>query len=161
MKAFEDATKSGKAHAAMSAFNFIGNRWCGANNALLNKVLRGEWGFRGFVETDYYAGGFMNATEAIANGNDAMLSTNGAANAKVTDTKNPATVKALRIASHNILYTVANSGAYAKGNYKKGQSVLWNYQQTYKNYIISAIVVIVLIQILGLLIFKKKYLAKN
>lgn len=161
LKAFEDATKSGNAHAAMSAFNFIGNRWCGANNALLNKVLRGEWGFRGFVETDYYSGGFMNATEAIANGNDLMLSTNGSDSAKVTDTKNPATVKALRTASHNILYTVANSGAYAKGNYKKGQSVLWDYQKTYKNYIISAAVVIVLIQLLGLVIFKKKYLAKN
>lgn len=161
LKAFEQVVKTGKSHAVMTAFNFIGNRWCGANSALLNKVLRGEWGFRGLVNTDAYSVGFMNGTEAIANGNDMMLSTNGAMNSKVTDTKNPATVRALRTASHNILYTVANSAAYAKGNYKKGQSVLWDYQKTYKNYIITAAVVIALIQILGLVIFKKKYLTKN
>ena len=38
----------------MSAFNYIGDTWCGANEALLVDLLRTEWGFDGFVITDAY-----------------------------------------------------------------------------------------------------------
>nr|WP_263640293.1 glycoside hydrolase family 3 N-terminal domain-containing protein [Ligilactobacillus equi] len=70
LKPFEMAVKDGGATAVMSSFNFIGNRWAGANKQLLQDVLRGEWGFRGLVETDYFSGGFMKSNPAIANGND-------------------------------------------------------------------------------------------
>lgn len=47
--------------ADVSAFNYIGNTYAGGNNVLLNTVLRDEWGFKGFVLTDYFGGyGYQN-----------------------------------------------------------------------------------------------------
>ena len=104
---FEYAVKEGSATAVMSAFNRLGTTWCGARSELLQTVLRDEWGFHGMVITDYDGMSYMNVDQAIRAGNDIMLSTTGDL---PTDTSNTAK-QAMRSASHNILYTVANSVA--------------------------------------------------
>ena len=117
LKPFEMSVKEGGAQAVMSAFNYIGNTYAGGNNALLNTVLRDEWGFKGFVLTDYFGGyGYQNADQEIRNGNDSMLATTKITN-HVTD-KSATSVKAMRTAAHNILYTAANSWQYADGEPK-------------------------------------------
>ena len=124
LKAFELAVKGfkGKAMAAMSSFNWIGTEPSCANNNLLNNVLRGEWGFTGMVETDYDGSyGYMITDNCIRNGNDLMLGFNSAESNKLTD-KSATAVLAMRQASKNILYTVANSGYYADGNPAAGMS---------------------------------------
>ncbi|MDN6272141.1 MAG: beta-glucosidase, partial [Bifidobacterium crudilactis] len=114
LKPFEMSVKEGGAQAAMSAFNYIGPVYAGANPALLNTVLRDEWGFRGFVLTDYFGGyGYQNADQEIRNGNDAMLATTSITN-HVTD-KSATSVKALRQATKNILYTTVNGWQYQDG----------------------------------------------
>ena len=55
LKPFEISVKDADCHAVMSSFNYIGTRWTGGCKELLKNVLRGEWGFVGFVETDYFA----------------------------------------------------------------------------------------------------------
>ena len=117
LKPFEMSVKEGGAQAVMSSFNYIGNTYAGGNNALLNTVLRDEWGFKGFVLTDYFGGyGYQNADQEIRNGNDSMLATTKITN-HVTD-KSATSVKAMRTAAHNILYTAANSWQYADGEPK-------------------------------------------
>ena len=37
----------------MSAYNKVRGEWCGENRHLLTTVLRGDWGFRGFVTSDW------------------------------------------------------------------------------------------------------------
>jgi beta-glucosidase len=37
----------------MSAYNKVRGEWCGENRYLLTEVLRGDWGFRGFVTSDW------------------------------------------------------------------------------------------------------------
>lgn len=114
LKPFEMSVKQGGATAAMSGFNYIGATYNGGNSVLLNNVLRNEWGFRGFVITDYFGGyGYQNADQEIRNGNDAMLATTKGTN-HVTD-RSATSVKALRQASKNILYTVVNGWQYAHG----------------------------------------------
>lgn len=124
-KPFEYGVKEGGATAVMSAFNFIGNDWSGSTAPLLRTVLRGEWGFRGMVETDYAGVAFMIGNRAILNGNDAMLSTLSTYN-MVTNTDNPKIVQAMREASHNILYATANSWVYKNGA-PKAEIATWQW----------------------------------
>ena len=117
LKPFEMSVKEGGAQAVMSSFNYIGNTYAGADSALLQTVLRGEWGFKGFVLTDYFGGyGYQNADQEVRAGNDSMLATTKITN-HIID-KSATSVKAMRQAAHNILYTAANSWQYANGEPK-------------------------------------------
>ncbi|NMM98917.1 glycoside hydrolase family 3 N-terminal domain-containing protein [Bifidobacterium olomucense] len=114
LKPFEMSVKEGGAQAVMSAFNYIGNTYAGAYAPLQQNVLRNEWGFQGFVLTDYFSGnGYQNADQLVRAGNDAMLATTSITN-HITD-KSATSVKAMRTAAHNILYTVANGWQYENG----------------------------------------------
>lgn len=123
LKPFELAVKEGEISAAMSAFNYIGTTFAGANNELLNVVLRDEWGFRGMVLTDFFgvAGyGYMNADQQIRNGGDICLAPFDAGDNIVKDTSSATSQLAMRQASKNVLYTVANSRAYESENMETG-----------------------------------------
>ena len=117
LKPFEMSVKEGGAQAVMSSFNYIGYTYAGASSNLLNTVLRDEWGFKGFVLTDYSGGyGYQNGDQEIRNGNDSMLATTKITN-HITD-KSATSVKAMRTAAHNILYTTANGWQYENGEPK-------------------------------------------
>ena len=115
LRPFEIGVKDGGAHAIMSAFNYIGPEYAGANSALLKNVLRDEWGFRGMVLTDYFAGyGYQNADQITRNGGDMMRAMLDMPISTV-NVQDAAGVTALRTASHDILYTVTNSWMYENG----------------------------------------------
>ena len=117
LKPFEMSVKEGGAQAVMSSFNYIGYTYADASSNLLNTVLRDEWGFKGFVLTDYSGGyGYQNGDQEIRNGNDSMLATTKITN-HITD-KSATSVKAMRTAAHNILYTAANGWQYENGEPK-------------------------------------------
>ncbi len=42
--------------SVMSSYNSLNGHWCGQNHALLTETLRGDWGWDGFVITDFIAG---------------------------------------------------------------------------------------------------------
>lgn len=42
--------------SVMSAYNSVNGEWCGQSHQLLRDVLRGEWGFEGFVISDWILG---------------------------------------------------------------------------------------------------------
>lgn len=120
LRPFEMSVKDADCHAVMSSFNYIGNCWAGGCSELLKNVLRGEWGFVGFVETDYFGVyGYMTADQGVRNGSDLMLCTTGNDFNTVTVLTN-SSKQALREASKNILYTVVNSRAYAEENLNPG-----------------------------------------
>lgn len=77
LKAFEIAIKESDCAGVMSGYDRIGTKWCGASSALLNDLLRKEWGFDGYVISDYdsnfFGDGYMNPAIAVYNGNDLML----------------------------------------------------------------------------------------
>ena len=122
LKPFEISVKDADCHAVMSSFNYIGTRWTGGCKELLKNVLRGEWGFVGFVETDYFGvSGYMTADQCVRNGNDLMLCTTGNDFNTVTVLTN-SSKQALRESAKNILYTVVNSRAYAEENLNPGMA---------------------------------------
>ena len=127
LRPFEMCVKDSGCEAVMSSFNYIGNRWAGGDSRLLNTVLREEWGFQGFVETDYFGVyGYMSADQAIRNGCDLMLvayqtETN---NVQFRDTNGAQ--QAMRTAAKNILYVTVNSRAYTDENYAKATATpMW------------------------------------
>lgn len=102
------------ATALMTSFNRIGGTWAGGHYNLIQKVLRDEWGFNGFVLTDYEVGqgkgGYMGTLQALAAGGDAKLKTVGMDALLGFDlSKEKAYQGYGREAAHHILYTVVNS----------------------------------------------------
>lgn len=55
LPAFETAVKKGGAQSVMCAYNAINGTFCSENKRLLTDILRDEWGFSGFVVTDWGA----------------------------------------------------------------------------------------------------------
>ena len=107
----------------MESWAFLGNKWVGEVSALNNDIMRDEWGFRGFIVSDFFRNnghGFMNADMALANGVDAMLSTFEGGPNQVTDKTAASNVQYMRTATHNILYTTANSWIYDEEHQRGG-----------------------------------------
>ena len=126
LKPFEISVKEGGCQAVMSSFNYIGTQWAGASAALLNNVLRDEWGFEGMVLTDYFGVyGYMDADQAIRGGTDFMLVAYDTETNHVTDTQSDTSVLAMRQDCKNILYTTVNSRAYAEENLSGGGLQGW------------------------------------
>ena len=102
------------ATAVMTSFNRIGTTWAGGHYPLITEVLRGEWGFNGFVLTDYEVGAgkgsYMDTLQSLAAGGDAKLKTVGMDALFGFDIeKHPEYLGYGRDAAHHILYTVVNS----------------------------------------------------
>ncbi len=57
LKGFEIAVKEGGAHSIMTSYNPINGFWSASNYDMLTTILRGEWGYRGIVMTDWWAKG--------------------------------------------------------------------------------------------------------
>ena len=52
LRSFEEAVKNGGTVGIMTSFNRVGGLWSAGNEALIQGVLRREWGFRGQIITD-------------------------------------------------------------------------------------------------------------
>ena len=53
---FRAAVHEGGAASIMSAYNSVNGQFCGENETLLRGILKGEWGFDGFVLSDFTLG---------------------------------------------------------------------------------------------------------
>ena len=124
LKPFKMIVEQGKTNSIMSSFNRIGSEWAGGSYALLTEVLRMEWGFKGMVISDYnLSNAYMHPDQMIRAGGDLNLSqdykpSSSASRDGMTDALQ---VKALRQATKNILYTIANSNAMNG----MGEGVVW------------------------------------
>jgi beta-glucosidase len=55
--------------SVMSAYNSVNGEWCGQNKPLLTDILKDQWGFDGFVVTDWMFG-MRDAKTAVLAGQD-------------------------------------------------------------------------------------------
>jgi beta-glucosidase len=62
LRPFERTVKEAGARGIMSAYNRLAGEFCAHNRRLLTSILRDEWGFDGFVVSDWY--GVHDATGA-------------------------------------------------------------------------------------------------
>lgn len=66
LAAFEQCIRKGKAESIMSAYNAINGVPCTTNKWLLTKVLRGDWGFQGYVVSDCGAPDLLRSAHRYA-----------------------------------------------------------------------------------------------
>ena len=73
--AFEIAYEQGRPASVMCSYNLVNGNWACENDYLLNKVLKQDWGFQGFVMSDWAA---VHSTANAANaGLDQFTGFNG------------------------------------------------------------------------------------
>lgn len=65
--AFQIGIEGGNPGSVMCAYNMVGGKFACENEFLLTKVLRRDWGFKGFVMSDW---GSVHSTEALVAGLD-------------------------------------------------------------------------------------------
>ena len=70
---FEAAVKEAHVWAVMGAYTKFRGEYCAYNDYLINKILKGEWGFPGLVMSDW--GGTHNMREAALGGLDVEMGT--------------------------------------------------------------------------------------
>ncbi|MED0970639.1 glycoside hydrolase family 3 C-terminal domain-containing protein [Bacillus paramycoides] len=66
LASFEDVIKEVQPWTVMSAYNKINGEYASENNYLLHDILKDEWGFEGFVVSDW--GAVNERVESLANG---------------------------------------------------------------------------------------------
>lgn len=98
----------------MTAFNRLGCTHVGASKGLMNGILRGEWGFKGYVITDSVKSAkYFLPSECLVAGNDRMLG--GSNNVSVwgyteDEVADDLVIQAgVRESYHRYLYTYVNS----------------------------------------------------
>lgn len=73
LPAFKKAVQDGQVWSIMGSYNLYQDVHCCHNDKLLNKILKGDWGFDGVVVSDW--GGTYNTDEAVYNGLDLEFGT--------------------------------------------------------------------------------------
>jgi beta-glucosidase len=63
LSAFEAAVKEGQVASIMGAYNKVNGTYCCENPVLLEQILKEDWGFKGFVTSDF---GAVHSTAASA-----------------------------------------------------------------------------------------------
>ena len=111
LKAFQKAFEEASANGVMSAYTRWGAIWSGGNAALIQGILRDEWGCDGWIITDNVATDFITAADGLRGGTTAF-------DASLTllldfeQYENDPYIRTLmREACHRGLYALVNSAA--------------------------------------------------
>ncbi len=159
LRGFQIGIRDGQISGLMSAFNRIGCVHVAACKDLMNGILRGEWGWNGFMITDSVkASGYFLPRECAAAGNDQMLGGSNNANVwnlSVEEVEKDIVLQAnLRESYHRKLYSYVNSAMF---NGIDAEAVVGGHQVWWK----TALQVAIGISALGFAVFTVLFIVKD
>ena len=99
------------ADAIMAGDASPGGEYTAYSYDLLNGIIRGEWGFQGFVITDMHVPYENECDKLVRAGCDVLMTMSYLSKYTVSDTESATGQWALRNAVKNVCYTVVNSNA--------------------------------------------------
>lgn len=70
MRSYKIAIQNAQPWAVMTSYNKVNGTYTNERRDMLTTILRGEWGFKGFVMTDWFAGDLKHPEHIINAGND-------------------------------------------------------------------------------------------
>ncbi len=114
LKPFEICVKDG-ATGIMTSFSRLGAVWAGGSHTLLTDLVRGEWGFKGSIITDYSDyNQYMNGDHMLRAGGDLWMDHYNDSGEYKFNTNSAAFQNELRRAAKDELYTWLNALATNK-----------------------------------------------
>lgn len=134
LKPFEMAVKDLGCTGIMTGYNRLGATWSGGNKALLDGVLRKEWGFEGCIITDYVDHmGYMSMDQAIRAGTSLYMDGKTPKGQYLFDDSSNTFRKCLRNATKETLYMMFNAKAREREyiNFSKGQDSVGHVKEIY------------------------------
>lgn len=108
LKPFQMAIEQGGALGIMTSFNRIGAVYSGGSEAAITGVVRGEWGFRGSIITDWAnENGYMSIDHQLRAGGDLGMNTklNSKVNFQYNEKGSPRLQYQMKEVVHHVLYT--------------------------------------------------------
>lgn len=158
---FQMSVEEGNAWGIMSSMNRVGGCWIGGHEGIMTNILRGEWGYEGFVITDqtsFASFNYCDIREGLAAGNDIWLCT-GQDMWQLTEEEMTATVMTnARQAMHRYLYIVANSNAM---NGVDRDTVVKNVLAGWQIALYVIAVVILVLDVLSILAIRRLWTGMN
>jgi beta-glucosidase len=116
LKAFEIAVKKSQPWTVMSSYNLLNGTYTSQEYDLLTTILRKEWGFKGFVMSDWFGG--KDPVAQMSAGNDLLMPGTAQQSQRIIDAVNHDSldVKALDENVERILNIILQSPSFK--NYK-------------------------------------------
>ena len=117
LKGFEIAVKKSQPWTVMSSYNKINGTYTSEEYDLLTTILRKEWGFKGFVMSDWFGG--KDAVAQMKAGNDLLMPGTSQQSQKIIDavTHDSLDVKVLNENVERILNIILQSPSFKKYKY--------------------------------------------
>lgn len=131
LKPFEIGIKDGGINGLMTSFMYMNGQWNGADFNLVSGIVRGEWNFKGVMNTDLAGPATMGAIRALCGGVDMLLGTSFGKNqtlawvrcdgVKETDEG----IRAMKTAAKHILYAYASASLNREVMVKAADGAQW------------------------------------
>jgi beta-glucosidase len=126
LAAFETIVKEAKPRSVMCAYNQVNGTHCSENKLLLTDILRGKWGFDGFVVTDW--GAVKDPVQGIKAGLDLEMP----GGSEESEKKIIAAINSGELSEEELNAAVTRILQFVKDSVEKKIEAAFNYKAGYK-----------------------------